>query len=308
MQKRRAREETSVERRERVDRLRETARALAEHEWGEIDFLLRQFGCPITDLHDGTAVSYCLAMMDDIENDELRELHQYLLGSTPSTSTSDAGPWEPGYLRVFFSHLSTHKGDVEAVRQALLDYGLDGFVAHVDIEVSKEWMDQVEVALATCDALVAFLHAGFVQSIWADQEVGYCLARNVPVVPLMFGSDPHGFLSRYQGAPCEQRAPEDVAELVYRTLHRHPSTQERTWTAGLAALGNSRSYREANRRAKRLFGMPKWDSERLDALEEALTNGEVNDSWNAGPWARRVLEEHGRLPRDQPPDTNDVPF
>jgi hypothetical protein len=36
------------------------------------------------------------------------------------------------------------------------------------------------------------------ESEWCDQEVGYCMARGVLIVPVSISADPHGFIGKYQ--------------------------------------------------------------------------------------------------------------
>jgi hypothetical protein len=52
-------------------------------------------------------------------------------------------------------------------------------------------------ALRSCHAAAVFLHEGFRDSVWTDQEVGYCLDRRLPILPIKYDADPHGFLARY---------------------------------------------------------------------------------------------------------------
>jgi hypothetical protein len=43
------------------------------------------------------------------------------------------------------------------LKDALVLYAIDGFVAHEDIEPTKEWLIEIETALETCHGLVALL-------------------------------------------------------------------------------------------------------------------------------------------------------
>ena len=56
------------------------------------------------------------------------------------------------------------------------------FVAHVDIHPTKEWQDEIESALSSMDGFVALLTDKFHESDWTDQEVGFALARGVPII------------------------------------------------------------------------------------------------------------------------------
>jgi hypothetical protein len=71
-------------------------------------------------------------------------------------------------------------------------------VAHKDIEPTKTWEAEIEKALRTCDGLATYLTSDFSASVWTDQEVGYCLARNVAIVPIRIDVNPYGFVGKYQ--------------------------------------------------------------------------------------------------------------
>src|SRR5262249_221181 len=77
--------------------------------------------------------------------------------------------WTDGTFRLFISHTSVHKANVGFLATMLELQGVHGFVAHEDIEPSREWQESIEYALATCDALAAYLTTDFVSSKWCDQ-------------------------------------------------------------------------------------------------------------------------------------------
>jgi hypothetical protein len=66
-----------------------------------------------------------------------------------------------------------------------------------------------------------FLTNDFVQSKWCDQEVGYCIARRIPIVPVKLDADPHGFIGKYQAATPRHAGAPWVADAILRALARH---------------------------------------------------------------------------------------
>jgi hypothetical protein len=89
-------------------------------------------------------------------------------------------------LFVFISHLYERRDFAAQLQLCLRRYGIESFVAHNDIEPSKAWRDEIKAALASCHAFVALLHDDFHKSQWCDQEVGWALARNIPLFPFAF--------------------------------------------------------------------------------------------------------------------------
>jgi nucleoside 2-deoxyribosyltransferase len=92
--------------------------------------------------------------------------------------------------------VSKLKVETVDLAERLSEYGVTGFVAHEDIEPTKEWEEEIRLALTTCDALAALLRDGFRASTWTDQEVGFAIGRGILVVPIRMGLDPYGFMAR----------------------------------------------------------------------------------------------------------------
>ena len=108
------------------------------------------------------------------------------------------GQWGEGSVRAFLSHTSKHKTEVATLQAHLKGYGIASFVSHEDIEPLKDWQTEILHALRSAHILIAFLTDDFRSSQWTDQEVGAAIGREIPVIPIRLGSDPHGFIGRYQ--------------------------------------------------------------------------------------------------------------
>lgn len=92
--------------------------------------------------------------------------------------------WTKGYVRAFLSHKAECKLDASALKTSLMNIGVSAFVAHEDIEPTKKWLDEIELALSTQDVCVTLLTERFRDSKWTDQEIGIAIGRGVPVVAM----------------------------------------------------------------------------------------------------------------------------
>jgi TIR domain len=173
---------------ERISLIRESATLLDKQEWSEIDLVLEQHGLRTSDggVWD-TKSAYITDMIKNASNGDLAKLHEYLIGEVTS-SPARQSPWSGERLRLFCSHLAQHKQIVGQVGDCLARYGIEPFIAHDSIEPSKEWVSVIEAALTDCDAMVVFLHSGFRESHWCDQEVGWAFGRKRPILPLNYGA------------------------------------------------------------------------------------------------------------------------
>ena len=134
------------------------------------------------------------------------------------STVASADFWADGQLKLFVSHLSSNKERMSAVKAELGHWGVSAFIAHEDIEPSREWMDEVEAGLETMEVLAAVVETGFKESDWCAQEVGYALGRKIDIIPLRAGLDPFGFFGKYQGIQIKGKYPKDVANKIVRLL------------------------------------------------------------------------------------------
>ncbi len=279
---------------ERVRLIQQLADSLQERQWEDIDLLLKQFGLPWTDNWNGTPRQYLLQMLADGPDEALRELHGFLFGiEADADEAAEPDFWLPGAFRLFISHVSAKKERCGELKAAFGELGVSAFLAHEDIEPTREWVEEIERALATCDALLAVLSPGFKESAWTDQEVGFCHGRRVLIVAVRQGVDPYGFISRYQAVSDQDRAA-DLVDEITDILLAHEKTAARMAEATVASFVRSHSYAQAKARAKRLQHVASWTPPLLRQIEEALeTNSQIADAYGVPSTVKRILREHG---------------
>ena len=116
---------------------------------------------------------------------------------------------------IFLSHKAEVKKEVQTLKVGLEEYGVEAFVAHSDIYPGTEWQEEILEALAHMDAFVPVLTKEFPDSHWTDQEVGYAVARDVPIIPLRIDTDPYGFMGKYQALSCGwEGAPREIIKAL----------------------------------------------------------------------------------------------
>jgi signal recognition particle subunit SEC65 len=130
-------------------------------------------------------------------------------------------------LRLFVSHISKDKIKATRLRDCLKQYGIQAFVAHEDIEPTREWQSEIERALFAMDAMVAMHTPGFSKSIWTQQEIGFALGRGVKTVSLRMGEDPTGFISKHQALSRGAKSAEDVAKELADIFSQDERTAKR---------------------------------------------------------------------------------
>jgi hypothetical protein len=127
-------------------------------------------------------------------------------------------------LKLFVSHVSKDKDKATRLRDCLEPLGVSAFVAHEDIEPTRDWQEEILRALITMDAFLSIHTPEFSKSNWTQQEVGFAVARGVKRIAFKMGEDPTGFLSVKQALPRRNRRAEEVAKSIVDLLKSDPLT------------------------------------------------------------------------------------
>ncbi|MXW71017.1 MAG: toll/interleukin-1 receptor domain-containing protein [Acidobacteria bacterium] len=160
--------------------------------------------------------------------------------------------WSGGGLRLFISHRDKHKARAHEIADALGDFGIVSFVAHDNIAPMSEWKDQIIKALASCEAMLILLTDDFAESVWTNQEIGFALARGIPIIPLSLdGTAPPGFVSERQAARFTDATKQSVKDL-YRLITTAVGAEGRMRESLVRALVESRDFYDARDRFNRL--------------------------------------------------------
>ena len=161
--------------------------------------------------------SVFLEMETSADRDWRKESGVLQAGQRIIAPEASARIWGDGRYRVFLSHKAEVKKEAADIKRRLAPFGIASFVAHEDIEPTKEWQDEIENALASMDAFVALMTPSFHDSLWTDQEVGFAIGRGVPIVAAKLGRDPYGFIGKFQALSCTwDNAPAGIVSLLIR--------------------------------------------------------------------------------------------
>jgi hypothetical protein len=279
---------------QRVTLVRSICERLSEENMTDIDLTLDQFHIGPLALRGGSIdkYGYCVARVQTADDGTLIELGNHVLGSPEGAAAPEPLPWHPKRFRLFLSHLATEKHLVSAVKAELAACTVDAFVAHQDIEPAKLWQDQIELALQTCDALVALMTEGFHDSKWTDQEIGFCMSRRVLIVPVRLGVDPYGFIGRYQAVtPAKDAAA--IAKAIFGVLVSHELTSAKIAPLLVEQFSGSQSYVDAMRNAGLMKSIVRWTPEHLREIEQALeTNDQISRAYGVPEIVRAIVEKH----------------
>jgi len=202
--------------------------------YSDINVFLSGFGidCSIETSNINSKWVYSKELLVNTDDQIIIQIADELDIDQPFIVTSEAKVvessfWTPDYFRLFICHLSSFKEKVGLLQQSLVKYGISAFVAHVDIEPTREWQIEIEAALSSMDVLTAILMPGFKDSDWTDQEIGFAIGRGVLVVPIIRGQEPYGFIGKYQGLSANEKSVDKVAKELFMIIANSPITRSK---------------------------------------------------------------------------------
>jgi hypothetical protein len=240
------------------------------------DEVQRKICSDLNELHNiqNETIDEVFLEMDLAEDRDWRQESGLLI--TPSRTVapdSETRIWGDSGFRLFLSHKSDVKKETAALKDRLDSFGVSAFVAHQDIRPTREWQDEIENALHSMDAFAALMTEGFHDSVWTDQEVGFALARGVPVIAVQLGRDPYGFLGKFQALRTDW---DGAADGIVKLLMKH----DRMFSAYIQALRKCTSWGDGNVLALALPGIEKATDQQIDELVAAANeNTEVRYSF-----------------------------
>ena len=200
------------------------------------------------------------------ENEDDEEYRQAVsITDHPQIDPGTLDIWKPDWIRLFISHRDDHKKKARELADALEDYGISSFVAHDSIEPMTTWREEILKGLETMESMLTFITDDFHESEWTDQEIGFALARNVPILSLKLeGSDPTGFIGGEQALRGTLDHPANSALQIYELLRERLNNGDRLQSALIASFVESPDF---NRTKKRF--------DQLNKVVNNLSEGEV---------------------------------
>jgi hypothetical protein len=286
---------------DRINFIQGAAKALADVSRVDAELTLEMFEVDAIEFRypgwEGYAYDYLVERLKGASDDTLLSLTAHLAGDSPLAP--GAGSWKEGYVKVFLSHTSANRKMAGEVRAKLLGEGIDLFVAHDVIETDKEWIEEIKVALVTCEVLVALFTEDFRGSNWCDQEVGHALGRGIKVISVKYGADPHGFVftkQAFEVGPNDPHAATKIAQEICRLVKgEEPTSIPDPATTAARRYARSRSFDQARQNLQPLLTLKasEWTPQMVELVETARReNNQVSEAYWYEDRVPDVLIEH----------------
>lgn len=216
---------------------------------------------------------------------------------------------EKGSNDVFISHSHSDLELAIELKKRLRILGFVGFVAHEDIEPTREWQEEILAALKRCCGLVVISSQAARESAWVNQEIGAVVGSGRPVFSIKSGCAPWAMLYPYQSVPWRRPPPLADGKVPDRALlestvpplnHALERVKLSTSSHLVEGLGATHSFEEARIVAQLLRAREQLKAaEALRLSYLILTNDNIAGCWEAQRQLPHLLRPH----RDHLPDS-----
>jgi len=167
---------------------------------------------------------------------------------------------------VFLSHRDAYRVEVAALAVELRQFFLATFVAHEDIEGGAQWRAALQCELRQMAALVAIVTNDFHSGGWTDQEIGFAVATEKPIIGVRIGEEgPKGFLADVQAVRGSFSQLRQLACSVVKALALYLPIEANTKPSLIQTFVESNTWADAEARF-----------DRLEAVTTSLTVAEID--------------------------------
>ena len=156
--------------------------------------------------------------------------------------------WDKDCLRVFISHSVKNYSFAKKLKEQLMDSGISCFVAHKDIEPTKKWQGEIIKALNSMELVLALITEDFNKSWWTNQEVGFAVGRDIPIISIKSDQapPPPGFIYETQAIALNETdiGPHSISylnllKLIKKKFPKHPAFKKNLLNKFLEAKDGS---------------------------------------------------------------------
>lgn len=219
--------------------------------------------------------------LEEIDEDDFGFQIAQPASSRPAVNPDSVAFWKPGLVRLFISHKDKHKAKANQLARALEKFGISCFVAHDTIKPMSEWRKEIMKGLETMEAMLVFLTDDFADSTFTNQEVGFAIGANKPIISLKLErKDPPGFISHEQALRGDMDDPASTAKSLYPLISKAVGNADRLNDGLIAAFASASNFDETRDRFDLVVSnIEKLEDSQLAAIVAAYaTNDQLYNS------------------------------
>ena len=194
-----------------------------------------------------------LVRFEDEDQNDPQYQNAVSIFDRPQINPNNLSIWKSDHIRLFISHRDIHKLQAKSLANSLEEYGISSFVAHDTIEPMTTWQNEIIRGLETMEIMLVYLTDDFHESVWTNQEVGFALGRNIPIISLKLElTDPKGFIGEKQALKNNIHNAYQTSIDIYNLIAEKLRNKNRLQTALINAFCVSPDFNETKKRFDRM--------------------------------------------------------
>lgn len=219
------------------------------------------------------------------DHDNLDYKSSIRLSSQSIDNPDNLNIWTPGCIRLFISHRDEFKKEATCLAQMLKAYGISSFVAHDSIEPLEKWQNTIIKALHSMEIMIVFVTDDFFKSCWTNQEIGFALGKNVPIISLKLQQEPpQGFIQETQAIICKLDLNADSLKKIFEILSKKLNYEERFRRCLIRNFVEASSFNEAEKTFEQLQSLQTIDNcEAKQIIEGFNYNWQIRGARDVNP-------------------------
>ena len=209
-------------------------------------------------------------------------------------SEEDREDNESPTIRIFLSYSNKDRNLSGELKEKLENLGLESFLAHEDIEPSKEWEEEIIRNLKECDIFIPIISENFKESKWTDQESGFAFAAGKFIIPIDIGLGPYGFIGRYQSLKFDGNINHACDEIM-NTIIKSP-IYNKFKDFFIKRFVESEHFSEANSRVEPLTDIESFTEDQINEIVRGFVNNfEVRGGFVSLPFVESLVQKYSTV-------------
>ena len=194
-------------------------------------------------------------------------------------------------LQIFLSYSHKDRKLSGELKAKLDSNGFETFMAHEDIEPSKEWEEEIIRNLKECDIFIPLVSNNFMESKWTDQESGFAFAEDKLIIPIDIGLVPYGFIGRYQALKFDGDI-SNACEKIIDIIRKSPIF-DRLKDFFIKRFVESEHFSEANERVEKLKLVESFTDDQINEIVRGYVNNfEIRGGFNSKPFVHSLFKKY----------------
>jgi len=155
-------------------------------------------------------------------------------------------------------------------------FGFSVFLAHEDIEASKDWPEVILHELRSTDVFIPLLTSRYKESQYTDQETGVAIGRGLPIIPLKVDIDPYGFLDKTQAQKVDSEDVRGCCVEILDVISGIDYLQEKLRRSLIQGFGNSMNFEDAILKSGYLLRQVPYTELEINAILRMASQNHAN--------------------------------